>query len=177
MSKQTAAVEAGQPNKPNIVETPQSRNKRHWQNAAISAATTTAYLMERQRMDWGVDHFPVIIVQPTTLSAFTLLEDLESAGSRAAFISLCITIRAASRRFKVCKGVLWTLQNVAEEKGIALPQETVHLFDEYQREDQSKGSWDGMEDIGLAYLLEKWDDLDLDSAGEEAHSVHGDDME
>jgi len=167
MAKQAAAVDAGTPNHPSIIETAPSKDIRRYDAAAVSAATTVAHLMERQRLDWGVDHFPVIVIQPITLSAFALLDDLQCQESRSALISLCITIRAVSRRFKVAKGVLRALQTTAEEKKIRLPEETAQLFHEYERESPS-GRADDTGDVGLAYLLEKWDDLDFDfDSGEE----------
>ena len=47
--------------------------------------------LERLRKSWGADHFPVIIIQPATIAAFALLEDLQDRPEcQAAFYKLCI---------------------------------------------------------------------------------------
>jgi len=129
--------------------------------------------MEMHSCHWGIDHFPVIIMQPVSVAVLALLEDLELEKNRHAFISLCVTIRAAARRFRVAKGILRLVSSTAEQKKIELPRETRQLFSDFEhhvvREEKSD-----IGDIGLDYLLEKWDDLDLmlELDGDEETSDH-----
>jgi hypothetical protein len=118
------------------------------------------------RQNWGADHFPVIVIQPATIAAFALLEDLESFPEcRAAFYNLCIVLRAASLRFRVNKGVLRLLDATAERRGIALPEGCAELLADFISSTTDLGEekvWKVIDQLGLDYLLEKWQDLDLD---------------
>jgi hypothetical protein len=118
--------------------------------------------MESLCVDWGIDHFPVIIMQPVALALLTLLEDLGPEPNSSAFISMCVTLRAASRRFRVARGVLLMARDMAERNGVALPRETEHLLRVRAMETKTKqNSMLESENIGLDYLLEKWVDLEL----------------
>jgi hypothetical protein len=119
------------------------------------------------RQSWGADDFPVIIIQPATIAVFVLLEDLQDRPEcQAAFYKLCIVLRAASRRFRVCKEVLRLLEKTLKDNGIVVPDGCGELLADFNYANAEK--LDGMagriDDLGLDYLLEKWDDLDLDEA-------------
>src|SRR5689334_18510797 len=101
LSKEAAAAEAGRLDRPVIMETLQSRTTGIWQSIAISSAVAISNIMRLQCQNWGIDHFPVIVMQPMSLALFTLLEDLNSHEIRSAFTSLCLAMHAASRRFRV----------------------------------------------------------------------------
>ena len=164
MTKQTAALDAGKADNPGLIYTPQSPKHDRWKEVSISAALRISELLELIRQSWGADHFPVIIIQPATIAAFTLLEVLETRpDSQEAFYKLCIILKAASRRFRVNRGVLRLLEKTAKEKAIRLPLGCDQLLADFNNAMDLDGSVSATaEDIGLDYLLEKWDDLDLD---------------
>ena len=118
---------------------------------------------------WGIENFPVILMHAISLAPITLLEDFQYGHDqqKKAFVSMCVTLRAASRRFKVGKGIMKLVQKTAEDRGVTLPRETERLFKfERRSPSASTGSpdWEDapVKGIGVQYLLEKWDDLDLD---------------
>jgi len=123
--------------------------------------------MELLITKWGVDNFPVILLHPISLGLFCLFEDSGHDDQRRAFISMCVALRAASRRFRVGKGILKLVKSTAEDKEITLPKETDALF-RFERRSQSESTtsdkWEEapMDGIGMNYLLDKWNDLDLD---------------
>ncbi|OCT51910.1 hypothetical protein CLCR_08118 [Cladophialophora carrionii] len=164
MSKQTASLE-GHTEKPSLLSTPESPEKERWKDICIAESIRISELLEMMRQKWGADHFPVIIIQPATIAAFALLEDLESRpDSQQAFYTLCIILRAASRRFRVCKGVLRLLEKTSKESNLTLPDGCGDLLAETTNAMQLDDVPTRVDDLGLDYLLEKWDDLDLDEA-------------
>ncbi|OQV08125.1 Fungal Zn2-Cys6 binuclear cluster domain-containing protein [Cladophialophora immunda] len=164
ISKQTAALDAGHSSRPSLAETPQSSAQSHWMEVCIAASKNISNLLEQIRLNWGADHFPVIIMQPATIAAFTLLEQLnDRPESQEAFFKLCVILRAASRRFRVSRGVLRLLRHKVKENGVVLSDECYRLLADYDtRMDVDQKVRATMDNIGLEYLLEKWDDLDLD---------------
>jgi hypothetical protein len=163
MMKQTSALDAGISNRPTLVHTPESSERGRWKEVATAASIRISELLEMIRQIWGADHFPVIIIQPATIAAFALFEDLEQRrDSQEAFYKLCIILRAASRRFRVNRGVLRLIEKTAKEKRISLPDGCDQLLADFNTAMDLDGSVSATtEDIGLDYLLEKWDDLDL----------------
>ncbi|KAJ9661394.1 hypothetical protein H2198_001962 [Neophaeococcomyces mojaviensis] len=168
LAKQAAAADAGQAGKPTIATTPSSATTPHWQQVSVSAAVTIGNLMDLLISKWGVENFPVILIHPISLALLTLLENVEHEDRRRAFVSMCVALRAASRRFRVGKGILKLVKNKAIDMGIILPKEVEQLFYfERRRLSDSTGTekWEEapVEEIGMQYLLEKWNDLDLDA--------------
>ncbi|KIW67471.1 hypothetical protein PV04_06718 [Phialophora macrospora] len=162
MSKQTASLE-GQTEKISLVITPSSSEKERWKDICITESIRISKLLEMMRQNWGGDHFPVIIIQPLTVAVFALLEDLETRPeSQEAFYKLCLILRAASRRFHVCKGVQRLLEKTSKENNITLPDRCRELLIETNDAMELDGISTRIDDLGLDYLLEKWDDLDLD---------------
>ncbi|KIX95465.1 uncharacterized protein Z520_08982 [Fonsecaea multimorphosa CBS 102226] len=164
ISKQTAALDAGTSSRPSLMQTPQSSEQSHWMEVCIAASKNISNLLEQIRMNWGADHFPVIIMQPATIAAFTLLEEMnDRPESQEAFFKLCVNLRAASRRFRVSRGVLRLLHHKVKENGVVLSDECHQLLADYHtRMDVDQQVANTIDNIGLEYLLEKWDDLDLD---------------
>jgi hypothetical protein len=164
MSKQTASLE-GNTDKPSLITTPSSSEKERWKDICITESIRISELLETMRLDWGADHFPVIIIQPITVAVFALLEELETRpDSLEAFYKLCIILRAASRRFRVCKGVQRLLEKTAKENNITLPDRCRELLVQTNDAMELDETSNRIDDLGLDYLLEKWDDLDLDEA-------------
>lgn len=167
LAKQTAATTAGPDTQPTATTTPESPDTPYWQQVTTSAAVTIGNLIDNLITKWGVKNFPVILIHPISLALFTLLENVEHNDCRTAFVSLCVALKAASRRFRVGKGVLKLVKKTAEDREVRLPRETEQLF-RFERRDRSESTgsepWEEAPTggIGMQFLLEKWDDLDLD---------------
>lgn len=131
----------------------------------ITSSIRIAELFERIRLKWGTDHFPVIIMQPVAIAIFPLLEGLhETPEAPKAFFTLCLTIRAASRRFPVGNGLLLAVKQTAQKRGIQLPENCRDFFSDLSAVSVSEHTSD-LTDKGLDYLLDKWEDLDLEGSG------------
>lgn len=143
----------------------------------ISSALEVARLTDLHRRQNGLDSVTVMMTEHITISLFILMEDLDAAASRAAFIELCVVARSFARRWTLGKGMLRLVQLTAQEMKVNLPRETVMLFHDFetriwrptdrqlfssaylsfnaavrrQRTEQYEASLD--------QLLEKWDDL------------------
>ena len=118
-------------------------------------AINIGQLLDQIRTNWTADHFPVIIMQPLAIAVFPLLEVLHERNEpQEALYNMILVARAASRRFRVAKGILTLLQQTAIQMEIQLPEHCQQLLSEDHDMDGSQP--------GVAYLLEKWDDLDLD---------------
>ena len=166
LSKQIAAANAGRPNQPTIADTPHSPESEYWQARCVNSAIEISNILARHRVEWGNDHFPVIIMRPVSLAPLALLEGLaERPESQDALVELCITIFAASRRFAVGRGVLGAIQSTAEHAGIQLPAQCRQLIDTMTRAanaDKLTTQPTPLPSTGLQWLLEKWDDLELE---------------
>lgn len=164
MSKQMAAVESGNRSHPSLIRTQLSGERPEWREISISSSIRIADLFEQIRLEWGTDHFPVIIMQPVAIAVFPLLEGLsERPQSQEAFFKLCLTIRAASRRFSVGRGLLLAVLQAAQERNIELPENCRDFFADLPSVNTSQAKTD-LADKGLDYLLDKWEDLDLENA-------------
>ncbi|EXJ82353.1 hypothetical protein A1O3_06166 [Capronia epimyces CBS 606.96] len=162
MAKQIAALEAGKLKRPSLVETPQTNEPSPWKETSISSCIEIGELVEQIRLNWGADHFPVIIMQPMATAVFPLLEGLdERPDSQKALFNLCVTVRAASRRFRVAKGVLLLLQQTANQNNVVLPDNCQQLLADFAARMDFNRHISDPSDIGMEYLLEKWEDLDL----------------
>ncbi|KAL2433855.1 Notoamide biosynthesis transcriptional activator notL' [Exophiala dermatitidis] len=162
MAKQIAALEAGKLKEPSLVETPQKDKRSPWKEISIATCIEIGELLEQIRLNWGADHFPVIIMQPIATAVFPLLEGLnDRPDSQDALFKLCITVRAASRRFRVGKGVLLLLHQTAKQRNIVLPENCQQLLADFSARMDFQRTVNGISVIGMEYLLEKWEDLDL----------------
>jgi hypothetical protein len=165
LSKQVAAFDAGQPDKPIIATTPRSSERAHWQEVCITSAIDISKILERHRINWGNDQFPVIFMRPVSLAPFALLEGLsQRPQSQDALVELCIAITAASRRFRVSKGILETFDHVARRENVQLPAPCYQMINVVTRSSGENRSANHahLPSSGVDYLLEKWSDLDLD---------------
>lgn len=164
LSKQVAAFDAGQPNKPTIANTPPSSEHAHWQEVCIASSIDISKLQERHRIEWGNDQFPVIVMRPVSLAPIALLEGLaQRPQSQDAMVELCIAITAASRRFRVGRGILETISSAARRENVQLPAPCYHMIDVVTRSSEKSRSAPSahLPSSGVDHLLKKWDDLDL----------------
>lgn len=151
----------------------------HAKEMFLSSATQIGELMRIYRREWGVDRIPIVTTHYIAVALFMLLDDLGSEPRRAAFVELCVAARAASRRFKLGKGILRLVQLTAKQMEVDLPPEMAKLFQEFEAK-----SWGSKEaqhyssqyphilaaiehdkldpgTLALDALLEKWEGLDL----------------
>ncbi|KAK6371230.1 hypothetical protein LTS17_008961 [Exophiala oligosperma] len=164
MAKQIAAVECGHQGRPALIRTQPDGERPKWKQMSITSSIRIAELFEHIRLKWGTDHFPVIIMQPLAIAVFPLLEGLhETPEAPKAFFNLCLTIRAASRRFPVGYGLLLAVEQTAERRGIRLPENCRDFFSDLSAVSVSRNTSD-LTDKGLDYLLDKWEDLDLEGS-------------
>jgi hypothetical protein len=165
LSKQVAAFDAGQPDKPTIAKTPASSEHAHWKEVCITSSIDISNILEQHRIVWGNDQFPVIVMRPISLAPFAILEGLsQRTQSQNALVELCIAITAASRRFRVSKGILETIGNVARRENVQLPAPCYDMIGAMTRSSQGDRAaiQNHLHSTGVDFLLEKWDDLDLD---------------
>jgi hypothetical protein len=165
LSKQVAAFDAGHPEQPMIIKTPASSEHAHWSQVCITTSIDISNILERQRIVWGNDQFPVIVMWPLSLAPFALLEGLSQRPHvQDALVELCIAITAASRRFRVCKGILETIGNVAHRENVQLPAPCYDMIGAITRSSQrdQNAVHNHLHSTGIEFLFGKWDDLDLD---------------
>lgn len=98
----------------------------------LSSALEIARLVDMVRREWGLDSVTVMMTQFISVAIFTLMEDLPSPTSRAAFIELCVAARSFSRRWTLGKSMLRLVQLTAREMRISLPRETAVLFEDFE---------------------------------------------
>ena len=165
LSKQIAAFDAGEPDSPIISKTPRTAEQQHWQEVCIGTSVDISRILERHRTSWGNDRFPVIVLRPVSLAPFALFEGLsERPESQNAMIELCMSITAASRRFRVGRGILKAIGSVARRDNVQLPAPCYIMIDAMTRlwEDSRSTTAAQLPSTGVDYLLEKWNDLDLE---------------
>jgi hypothetical protein len=96
-------------------------------------------------------------MRPVSLAPFALLEGLsERPQSQEAIIELCICITAASRRFRVGKGILKAIGTVARRDNIHFPAPCYRMIDAMTRSwEDSRSITAGQSPLtGVDYLLE-----------------------
>lgn len=64
------------------------------------------------------------MLEATNSSLLVLLEDLDSDGSRDAFVELFRILVVFSKRLKQARGMVRKIQSIAQQSGIVLPPET-----------------------------------------------------
>ncbi|KAJ5729219.1 uncharacterized protein N7483_003727 [Penicillium malachiteum] len=85
------------------------------------------------RDEWSFDRMPPINVHRITVSMFTLLQDMEEAASREAFVSLSVAAKGFANRWPLGKAMLRLVQVTAKQMEVKLPQETDALFTDFER--------------------------------------------
>lgn len=126
-----------------------------WTTAAYETSIRISELLMTHSWLWGVQHFPVILIRPISLSLFILLGDLSDVANARAFTNLCFWTYSVSTRLRSAEGILDQLSSKVAELGIEIPQEAR----EYLTPRQAKRP--ESPEIDVEYLLGKWDDFDL----------------
>ena len=129
-----------------------------WTSVAQESACAISELAMNHYYNWGIDNFPIMIIQPISLALFVLMADLESETNSAAFVKLCFWIHTIGRQLKVGKGILDKVEVMANEKQINLPDAAMQYFTSYRINSDDPAN----SDVHVEYLLAKWDDFHLD---------------
>jgi hypothetical protein len=145
----------------------------------MSSAHHIGALLNRHRSQWPVESMPMAFMQYSTLSLFTLLDDLHNKQNQASFVENLIALRALARRWQMAKGMLRLVQLTAIKQESPLPDESTILFrdfelDTWTAEDrelfssqypnfavvmQQRADNSAVNDVDLDWLLEEWDNL------------------
>lgn len=173
LAKQSAAGDAGHPAASIITATPASRHQAHWKGQSIHNALEIADLLNTYSLDWREGYFPPMVMQPITVALLTLLEEIEDPENQRAFIGLTKTLQAVAKKFRIGRGVMKVIAATVREQHKTLPAEAEYIYRSLDREKSEGETWGGRlsqggddedeDDITMAYLLEKWEDLDLGS--------------
>ncbi|KAJ5717368.1 hypothetical protein N7488_003014 [Penicillium malachiteum] len=99
----------------------------------IDAARQSGRIIDMYRDEWTFDRMPPVNVHRITVSMFTLLQDMEEAASREAFVSLSVAAKGFSNRWPLGKAMLRLVQLTAKQMEVKLPQETDALFAHFER--------------------------------------------
>ncbi|PWY83610.1 hypothetical protein BO70DRAFT_386976 [Aspergillus heteromorphus CBS 117.55] len=98
----------------------------------LASARQVSHLLGLHRNNWGIDRMAPSTIQWCCISLFTLMDALDAAANRNAFIELCVFARAFSRRFPLAKGILRMIQLSATQAQVVLPEETDVLFADFE---------------------------------------------
>ncbi|THC94082.1 hypothetical protein EYZ11_006452 [Aspergillus tanneri] len=99
----------------------------------LSSARNIAQLLHIHRTSWGVDRMLVHNIHWIATALFALVDRLDDPSNRNAFINICVTAKAFSRRWESSNTILRSLQATARERNIVLPTETDPLFAELEK--------------------------------------------
>ncbi|OJJ48145.1 hypothetical protein ASPZODRAFT_62889 [Penicilliopsis zonata CBS 506.65] len=105
----------------------------------VESARTVAQLVHTHHVKWGGQQVPAVYVHWITVALFTLLEELDQAECRAAFLSLSRSAQSLWRRWPLSIGTFRLVQLSAERRareprGKELPGEVAEVFAHFERE-------------------------------------------
>lgn len=126
-----------------------------WTSIAYGASVRISELLMTHSWHWGVNHFPVILLQPISLALFVLLGDLNDPTHARAFSHLCFWVHSVSVRLRVAEGILAVVERKARELGVTVPQEAREYFANRQTESSDQPEAD------IEYLVGKWVEFDI----------------
>ncbi|KAJ5552592.1 hypothetical protein N7494_001970 [Penicillium frequentans] len=148
----------------------------------LDAAHNIGTLINLFRLEWPAECVPGTAMQYCSVAMFTLLENLDDAQNKQAFIECFIVLRALARRWQLAKGILRLIQLTAMKMEAALPMETEILFKDFEADlwkvedsgkfsslypnfsvavNQQKGSERYQEEAELDRFLASWDNINL----------------
>jgi hypothetical protein len=147
----------------------------------LSSAHKVAQLMERQQLHWGPDPAPLANAHFINISLYILMEDLRTAESHHAFMSLCQAHVHYAKRWPLHRGTVRMVQLTAQRMKDPLPHDVVAHFREFEErywEPDSGRRFSSRypnfaiairqgvdylpDDLELDAFLEKWVNLDDD---------------
>jgi len=144
----------------------------------MSSAYHIGAMLNRHRSQWPVECMPMTFMQYSTLSLFTLLDDLNDEQNQVSFVENLIALRALARRWQLAKGMLRLVQLTAIKQDAPLPKESAILLQDFETETWNTEDRDrfsshypnfsvsiqnhdetSVNEVDLDMLLEKWDNL------------------
>ncbi|KUL85410.1 hypothetical protein ZTR_07032 [Talaromyces verruculosus] len=148
----------------------------------LSSAHKVAQLTESQQLHWGPDPAPLANAHFINISLYILMEDLRTAESHHAFMSLCRAHVHYAKRWPLHRGTVRMVQLTAQRMKDPLPHDVVAHFREFEErywEPDSGRRFSSRypnfaiairqgvdylpDDLELDAFLEKWVNLDDDS--------------
>ena len=118
---------------PFIQESDQA-NRTRIRDLRSSSAREICTILNNFRSRWPVEYMPMTSMQYSTVSMFTLMDNLDDVQNKQAFVGLFITLRALARRWQLAKGMLRIIQLTALKMEATLPTETQVLFKDFEAE-------------------------------------------
>jgi hypothetical protein len=106
--------------------------KRRIKALKADAAHKIGALIKRFRPDWPVECVPGTTIQYCSVAMFTLLENLDEAQNKQAFVDCFIVLRALASRWQLAKGILRLIQLRAMKMKADLPVELQILFRDFE---------------------------------------------
>lgn len=156
----------------------------------LDAAHNIGTLINLFRLEWPAECVPGTAMQWCAVAMFTLLEKLDDARNKQAFVECFIVLRALARRWQLAKGILRLIQLTAMKMEAALPTDIEILFKDFEADlwqvedsgkfsslypnfsvavNQHKGSDRYQEEAELDRYLASWDNIKLsESVAEQA---------
>jgi hypothetical protein len=98
----------------------------------LSSAHAVAQLMETQQLHWGPDPGPLANAHFINISLYILMEDLKTAESHHAFISLCRAHIHYAKRWPLHRGTVRMVQLTAQRMKDPLPHDVVAHFRDFE---------------------------------------------
>jgi hypothetical protein len=159
----------------------------------MSSAYHIGALLNFYRSQWPVEGMPMAFMQYSTLSLFTLLDDLHDKQNQLSFIENLTALRALARRWQMAKGMLRLVQLTAIKQETPLPDESAILFKDFEvdtwtAEDRESFSSHypnfalvmkqraedaAVSDVDLDLLIGEWDSLTLTKGASEDGGPEG----
>lgn len=148
----------------------------------LDAAHNIGTLINLFRLEWPAECDPGTAMQYCAVAMFTLLEKLDDARNKQAFVECFIVLRVLARRWQLAKGILRLIQLTAMKMKSAHPMKTEILFKDFEADlwkvedpgkfsslypnftvavNQQKGSDRYQEEAELDQFLASWDNINL----------------
>lgn len=97
-------------------------------HARVQSAKDIAWHLHNLRSSYGDKRIPSHMLEAINSSLLVLLEDLDSGGSRDAFVELFRSLVVFSKRLKQVRGMVRRIQSIAQQSGIVLPPDTALIL-------------------------------------------------
>ena len=104
---------------------------RQMHDRSLAAIDDLAYMYRHFRATYGLSRVSLFMVQGATLGCFTAITSLDGAGTRASFAELCTVVLAASQRFRFARAIVRMLRPTAQQRGVALPADVLHMLRDF----------------------------------------------
>ncbi|KAL4888977.1 hypothetical protein BDV59DRAFT_210620 [Aspergillus ambiguus] len=107
-------------------------------HAQVRSAKIIAQCLHIHRELYGLRQFSGQLLEPTCSSALVLIVALGDDESKDAFVEMCRSLVAFSKRFLIAKDMIQEIESIARRLGIQLPPEAVAVLD---HKEQASSQW------------------------------------